>query len=199
MKWSAAISRSTSPQKIAMKMVFYTHLSHQYSTSFSSPCIVSALYFSHDLNKTFFLIRLCLACFQMNVWWFLLSCQSLDQLQQVPRGACKPHFCVTKGPHSPRVWSAAASSKVDRDGSRSTSQSSLCLDWRRWHEVSATHLSQQLFSSVVINLNNWQTSSIDKEWFSQKVLSNYLFIFILLYFAGTVLGGVICLVQLKCH
>lgn len=37
-------------------------------------------------------------------------------------------FFVTKNPHSPRVWSADVSSKVDRGGSRSTSQSSLCLD-----------------------------------------------------------------------
>ena len=41
-------------------------------------------------------------------------------------GAC-PGVFVTKNPRSPRVWSAAASSRGGRVGNRSTSQSSLCL------------------------------------------------------------------------
>lgn len=45
-----------------------------------------------------------------------------------PRCTHYPGFVVTKNPHSPRVWSAGVSSKVGRGGSRSTSQSSLCLD-----------------------------------------------------------------------
>ena len=65
--------------------------------------------------------------------WAMIS--HMDQIYLVPRGtgglcfARHPGVFVTKNPHSPRVWSADVSSIVGRDGSRSTSRSSLCLDW----------------------------------------------------------------------
>lgn len=37
------------------------------------------------------------------------------------------HWRVTKTPRSPTAWSVVASSRAGRDGSRSTSRSSLCL------------------------------------------------------------------------
>lgn len=42
---------------------------------------------------------------------------------------CVGGFFVTKIPRIPRVWSAGVSSRAGRGGSRSTSQSPLCLDW----------------------------------------------------------------------
>lgn len=73
---------------------------------------------------------------ELTGWALQLSdVQSLDQFSQVPCGTeglrytRYPGFFVTKNPHSPRVWSADVSSRVGRGGSRSTSQSSLCLDW----------------------------------------------------------------------
>lgn len=66
----------------------------------------------------------------------LSNVQSSDRFVRVfPRGtggllcAQRPRVFVTKNPRSRGVWSAGVSSRVGRGESRSTSQSSLCLDW----------------------------------------------------------------------
>lgn len=89
----------------------------------------------------------------------LSNVQSLDQFYQVPRGTGELHctrysgFFVTKNPHSPRVWSAGVSSKVGRGGSRSTTQSSLCLD----QQMKQGSLSQAGSRITLLFKNNMRT------------------------------------------
>lgn len=56
------------------------------------------------------------------VWVRAWTTGRLDD-DHVPRD-----LCVTKNPHSPKVWSAAESSRGGRGGSQSRARSSLCLE-----------------------------------------------------------------------
>lgn len=67
--------------------------------------------------------------------WLLAPPAGRKQVRQFEVGPGRlddghlPHgMCVTKSPHSPKVWSAGESSRGGRGGSRSTARSSLCLE-----------------------------------------------------------------------
>lgn len=62
-------------------------------------------------------------------WLPLLDGSRWDSLRSGLDDGHLPHdLCVTKNPRSPKVWSAGESSRGGRGGSRSTAQSSPCLE-----------------------------------------------------------------------